>query len=425
MICTNRLIHIYPLNHLPSKCLVLINNSFSYYLVQYNMLYTYTYTRFIMFVLESDLAQEIVNRTMAIIGNNINVMDTDGIIIGSGDLQRIGKMHEGALLALQQGDTVEIHPSEKQPVNGVLPGINLLLQVKEEVIGVVGITGSPADCRHYAKLVKMSAEMIVEQASLTEQLQWDRRHREEFINSWLENKHSRQELYDWAKRLDINMQSPRVAVLIRFREQDEAMSLEDIRKVVELLEYPKRDNLVAILSMSEIVVLKPATFNHGEWDSEDESNRIDLLLMRLELHGIKALDIALGNFFEGEKSISLSYLSARATLEVGVHQPGKQQKHLYEALRLPVLLSPLQQSWQGSELKRAYQRLAQADTNGQLTKTLIVLFENHLSLSECAKKLFIHRNTLRYRMKRIHQISKVDPEQLVGLMELYVGHKLQ
>lgn len=50
--------------------------------------------------LDTKMAQDIVARTMRIIDTNINVMDARGRIIGSGDRERIGELHEGALLVL-------------------------------------------------------------------------------------------------------------------------------------------------------------------------------------------------------------------------------------------------------------------------------------------------------------------------------------
>jgi hypothetical protein len=53
--------------------------------------------------LDTKMAQDIVARTMRIIDTNINVMDARGRIIGSGDRERIGELHEGALLVLSRG----------------------------------------------------------------------------------------------------------------------------------------------------------------------------------------------------------------------------------------------------------------------------------------------------------------------------------
>ncbi|MCZ5424232.1 hypothetical protein O5558_20510 [Escherichia coli] len=58
--------------------------------------------------LDTKMAQDIVARTMRIIDTNINVMDARGRIIGSGDRERIGELHEGALLVLSQGRVVDI-----------------------------------------------------------------------------------------------------------------------------------------------------------------------------------------------------------------------------------------------------------------------------------------------------------------------------
>jgi carbohydrate diacid regulator len=378
-----------------------------------------------MFLLESQLAQKIVNRTMGITDNNINVMNQSGIIIGSGDKNRISKIHDGALLALQRRETVEVTEESSKALKGVKSGINLILKQSEQIIGVIGITGDPNKIRNYAKLVKMAAEMIVEQANLTEQLQWDRRHREEFISTWITGDIKKNELLDWGQRLDINISSPRVAAIIRFRDSSHPMSLHAIRRVVELLEYPYRDNLVAVLSMNEIVVLKPATFYQGEWNSDEESKRIDRLLIRLKQYEITDIDIALGHYFTGDQQVPLSFQSAQLTLQAGLNNNSKKNKHLYDELRLPVLLSPLRTSWQAEQIGKAFEQLQAEDKNGQLVKTLNALFQYHNSLNECAKYLYIHRNTLRYRIKKIRQITKLDPEKLDGLLELYVGFQLK
>lgn len=378
-----------------------------------------------MFLLERQLAQQIVDRTMEITDNNINVMNQFGVIIGSGDKNRISKIHDGALLALHRGETVEVTEASSKALKGVKSGINLILKKSEQIIGVIGITGDPNKIRNYAKLVKMTAEMIIEQVNLTEQLQWDRRHREEFISAWITGNIKQNELLDWGKRLDINISFPRVAAIIRFRDSSKPMSLRAIRRVVELLEHPYRDNLVAVLSMKEIVVLKPATFYQGEWNSDEESKRIDQLLIRLKQYEITDIDIALGHYFTGDQQVPLSFQSAQLTLQAGLNNSSKKNKHLYDSLRLPVLLSPLRASWQAEQIGKAFEKLQAKDKNGQLVKTLNALFQYHNSLNECAKHLYIHRNTLRYRIKKIQQITKLDPEKLEGLLELYVGFQLK
>ncbi|THE41233.1 hypothetical protein DJ483_17620, partial [Citrobacter freundii] len=69
--------------------------------------------------LDTKMAQDIVARTMRIIDTNINVMDARGRIIGSGDRERIGELHEGALLVLSQGRVVDIDDAVARHLHGV------------------------------------------------------------------------------------------------------------------------------------------------------------------------------------------------------------------------------------------------------------------------------------------------------------------
>jgi carbohydrate diacid regulator len=116
--------------------------------------------------LDTKMAQDIVARTMRIIDTNINVMDARGRIIGSGDRERIGELHEGALLVLSQGRVVDIDDAVAKHLHGVRQGINLPLRLEGEIVGVIGLTGEPESLRKYGELVCMTAEMMLEQSRL-------------------------------------------------------------------------------------------------------------------------------------------------------------------------------------------------------------------------------------------------------------------
>ncbi|EKA7380228.1 CdaR family transcriptional regulator, partial [Vibrio parahaemolyticus] len=92
-----------------------------------------------MVILDHSLAQQIVDRTMSIIGHNVNVMNSAGIIIGSGDPKRVGQVHDGAVLALNHGDSLELNEQQCLTLQGVKPGINMLLKLHGDVVGIVGV----------------------------------------------------------------------------------------------------------------------------------------------------------------------------------------------------------------------------------------------------------------------------------------------
>lgn len=75
-----------------------------------------------MFELDHDLAQDIVDRAMAILPCNVNVMDSQGLILGSGEPERINTRHEGAQLVLANGRIVELDTDAAKCLKACSPG---------------------------------------------------------------------------------------------------------------------------------------------------------------------------------------------------------------------------------------------------------------------------------------------------------------
>lgn len=146
---------------------------------------------------------------MKIIPFNVNVMDARGIIIGSGNPERVGSLHPGAQLALAKQDAVEIDSVATPSLPGARAGINLPLSVRGAIWGVVGITGNPDEVRQFGELVRLTAEMILEQALLIGELQHEKRYREEFVFQ-LANKSgiSEASMQAWAARLKVDLRQP-------------------------------------------------------------------------------------------------------------------------------------------------------------------------------------------------------------------------
>ncbi len=139
-------------------------------------------------MLTKRLAQEIVDRTIEIIGYNVNVMDQTGMIIGSGDPKRLYEIHSGAIEAIAQQREIEIDEQDVKNMKGTRTGINLPIMFHEEIVGVIGVTGPLEQIRGYGKLVKMAAELSLNQAFLTVELQWDKRFKEELLRQLLDGR---------------------------------------------------------------------------------------------------------------------------------------------------------------------------------------------------------------------------------------------
>ncbi len=156
-----------------------------------------------MFELDHDLAQEIVDRTMAILPYNVNVMDSQGLILGSGEPERINTRHEGAQLVLANGRVVEIDGHTAKHLKGVQPGINLPLMHDQRLIGVLGITGEPQLLRTYAELVRMTAEMLVSHRHQQAEQQWRRQRCDDLLALLLAESGDSPRLVDEAQQLGL------------------------------------------------------------------------------------------------------------------------------------------------------------------------------------------------------------------------------
>lgn len=376
--------------------------------------------------LDPRLAQDIVTRTMKIIDTNINVMDGKGRIIGSGDEERLGELHEGALLSLSHGRIVDIDEAVARQLHGVKPGINLPLRLEGEIVGVIGLTGNPGQLRQYGELVCMAAEMMMEQARLVHLLAQDSRLREELVLNLIRTEEISPALIEWAQRLGVDINEPRVVAVVDVDSGqlsvDSAMS--ELQELQTLLTTPERNNLIAIVSLTEMVVLKPALNSHGRWDAVDHRRRMELLLSRMTERGRLRVRLSLGNFFTGPGSIARSYRTARTTMAVGKQRMPEQRSYYYQDLVLPVLLDSLRGGWQANELALPLAKLRAMDSNGLLRRTLACWFRNNVQPTATAKALFIHRNTLEYRLNRISELTGLDLANFDDRLLLYVALQL-
>ncbi len=86
-------------------------------------------------------------------------------------------------------------------------------------------------------------------------------------------------------------------------------------------------------------------------------------------------------------------------MQVGKAKKPQLKIYCYQDIMLPVLLYGLNFKWSSEELLKPLNTLLHEDSNGVLIKTLTVWFKNNLLSRETANELFIHRNTLDYRLK--------------------------
>ncbi|WP_028546893.1 sugar diacid recognition domain-containing protein [Paenibacillus taiwanensis] len=364
-----------------------------------------------------ELAQDIVRRTMGVIGYNVNVMDEEGRIIGSGDHMRIGKAHEGALLAIKRRGRFEIDEASAAKLQGVLPGTNLVIEFQDEIVGVIGITGDPKEVTKYGELVKMTAEMYLEQMYLMEQAQWDKRMRADFLLSVISaNEKDTPSLRAQAQRIGFNTDVPHTACIIELAEAEHGESLDTLKRVVGLLEGRPAIRLITIRNSEQVVLF----INERDLGilNRDISEGIKQIQEWLNARQIIPLRLAVGVPFAGIEGMIASFQAARDAMLAG--RAARPEQTVYYAVDMPleVLTVKLKRNWMTDALIELWGRFIDEDRSGELRQTLEVYYANSGETNRIAASLVIHRNTLRYRLQRIAEITGKDPRNYTDLYML-------
>lgn len=383
-----------------------------------------------MITIESELAQKIVERTMKIIPFNVNVMDAHGVIIGSGEPTRIGDLHDGAQLALAQQRTVEIDSASLRNLHGVKPGVNLPLSVRGQICGVVGLTGEPNEVRQFGELVRVTAEMILEQAQLIGELQREKRYREEFVFQLVKRgSSSRADLEAWAVRLGVDFRCPRTVVMFELVDKNLSpdLGLMELQQCQSRLSALRPDILTAAISPREMVILE-------EFDSAGcripvaAFARQRLLALGAQLWNERGTStvLSMGVALTGIEGVALSYESAFHTSRAGRLRNPEGTVFSYYELSLPVLLAGLGSGWQAEQLRQPLMRLKAFDKHkGTLRRTVEMWFAQNAHPTATANALHIHRNTLDYRLRQISGITGLDLANTDDRLLLYVALQLE
>jgi carbohydrate diacid regulator len=365
-----------------------------------------------MNIISTQLAQDIVTRTMRIIPYNVNVMDANGSIIASGNPARIGELHAGALLALAKKLTVEIDDASAKNLHGAQPGINLPLTVHGQLCGAVGLSGAPDQVRQFGELVRLTAEMILEQAQLAGELQRDSRYREAFVLNLINGEHANQaDLAAWAHRLGVNLERTHAVYLL---ELEDSGASADLQTLQLRLQARLPSALTAAAGPHELVIL-----DLQEAQGLGHEKQLHALAALLREICPQAHALTMGIALQGIDGVAISYQSAKKAARIGRTRHPRRDQHSYYDHVLPVLLSGLNTGWQAAQLRAPIEKLGK--NKDMLQRTLEFWFAHDGHPAATAEALHIHRNTLDYRLRRIGEITGLDLARLEDRFLLYIS----
>lgn len=366
--------------------------------------------------------QKIVNRLMNILGKNINIMDTKGVIIASGDSTRIGSFHEGAKIAASRKIDVIIDDSNIEYYKGTKKGINIPLFYNGEVIGVVGITGEPKEIIGFGRIIKELVELMVQ----------------EYENKKYETLHSRA-MVSFIKEIlnhpNIGHEEEKIlesrAKLIGFDiKKQRSLIVADIRGFNDFI-LSKNLKEIDIQELKEnIVEFIKSKLNHDEIVFNFNEDRFVIMLSSKnpmpfckELQeGVKkkfnlSCIIGIGPDCKDIKNYHTSFTIANKLIDIG----RKIDKDIldFKDYKIELLIHSL--SINDSIIFFEEYKDILNSKNKDIINTIKVYFESGMNISLASKKLFIHRNTLTYRLNKIKEKFNVDITNPYVCMKVYIS----
>lgn len=130
-------------------------------------------------------------------------------------------------------------------------------------------------------------------------------------------------------------------------------------------------------------------------------------------------DIGIGQYYPGLNGLKKSYNDAKTALEIGKKIFDDKNIHHIADIGLFVSLSKNVSFDRKCEL--AHQILGEIITDKELFRTVKTFLDCNMNLSEAAKKLRLHRNTLIYRLNRIKKEAGLDPRKFKDAVQIKLG----
>ncbi len=358
-------------------------------------------------MLDKRIAQKIADEVINSLGYNINVMNENAIIIGSGSPERIGTYHEIAMNAICHKAICEVNEEEAKKLQGVKSGINLpIVDKKGVVIGVVGITGDPEEVRNIGKLVKMAAELIIEQQESMNRFYSHRNDKEIFLNTIISDQLtiSEEEIEKWGGRIGYDMEKFRVAMIIHYNLDlmpPEKGILEKKLNEIKMSNAHLKQDISSVMSGGYILILK--TVKRTEpW--EIEKSIANYLENVIRVEDKKKLRFFVGGYYHGIKGYAKSYGGAYGMYRSSIYQQDQRiyfEHHHY----FWQLYNQIDKEIYSLVIEPYIEKIKISFGKGtdDAMLTMKKMFEYHFHSEKVANDLFIHKNTVIFRRKKMEE----------------------
>lgn len=363
-------------------------------------------------ILHQELFQKLVDKIIADIGYNINIIDKEGYIVASGSTERIGAFHEIGYEAATKEKRIDIDVANESRYSGVKAGINQPFYYKGNLAGIIGITGNSKEISEFVKVVKSMIEIMVEQELLKEKMYYRQSNKSYFANLLLNIKteDDRMTLLRWAKKLGYDFKAPRTVILVAFDGKYNDKAYGDILLRLKHLDEHTQDDFSAMLGSDQLLILKKQTENQPGFDSLKYSDELvaygEKLVEAIGQLGIPHVYVGIGSLNNKvEKQVDGYNEAAFCIDQLKKSKKNEKVGSIYDYL-LEYASSFLPDSFFEHFIMDYYEEL---NRHEGLLETVVALSLNHMNLVDTAKSLYVHRNTVVFRVNKLKELTGLDP----------------
>ncbi|MBR4587793.1 MAG: helix-turn-helix domain-containing protein [Lachnospiraceae bacterium] len=209
------------------------------------------------------------------------------------------------------------------------------------------------------------------------------------------------DIYNRAKKLHIETSVRRVVFIIETRSEKDTNALELIRSMFST----KTKDFITAVDEKNIILVKELKMSDSYSDLEKMASTIKDML---STEALTMAHVAYGTIVNEIKEVSRSYKEAKMALEVGKIFYSEKSVIAYSNLGIGRLIYQLPMPLCRMFIKEIFDGKNPDEFDEETLLTVKKFFENSLNVSQTSRELYIHRNTLVYRLDKLNNMTGLD-----------------
>ena len=209
------------------------------------------------------------------------------------------------------------------------------------------------------------------------------------------------DIYIKSKELHFNADVMRIVFLIKFFGKSDVIPFDMVQNM-----FPdKNKDYVISVGEHDIVLVKEIKPNYDMREIEKIAKTI---ADTLSSEFYAKVTIGIGTAVDSIKDLARSFKEAQVAIEVGKVFDTEKNIISYENLGIGRLIYQLPTTLCEMFLQEVFKKGSLESLDRETLMTIQCFFENNLNVSETSRKLFVHRNTLVYRLEKIRKLTGLD-----------------